>query len=167
MSRTISIIVALSENNVVGVRNQLPWKLSADLKRLKALTMGHHIIMGRKTYESIGKPLPGRTNVIISRNKDYQAEGCVLANSLQHALEIALDDEEVFVFGGGEIFNEAMDKADKIYMTRVHKHIDGDTYFPVVKPFEWRIIDLEEFKADEKNEYDYSFMTLVKAEEEV
>lgn len=164
MSRTISIIVALSENNVVGVKNQLPWKLSADLKRVKALTMGHHIIMGRKTYESIGKPLPGRTNVIITRNKDFKAEGCVIARSLEHALEISKDDSEVFIFGGGEIFRDAMNLASKIYMTRVHTSIKGDTHFPEVKPFDWRIIHLEEFKADEKNEYDYSFMTLVKAE---
>jgi dihydrofolate reductase len=164
LSRTISIIVALSENNVVGVKNQLPWKLSADLKRVKALTMGHHIIMGRKTYESIGKPLPGRTNVIITRNKDFKAEGCVIARSLEHALEISKDDSEVFIFGGGEIFRDAMNLASKIYMTRVHTSIKGDTHFPEVKPFDWRIIHLEEFKADEKNEYDYSFMTLVKAE---
>lgn len=167
MSRIISIIVALSENNVVGVRNQLPWKLSADLKRVKALTMGHHIIMGRKTYESIGKPLPGRTNVIITRNNNFKAEGCVTAKSLEHALEISKDDSEVFIFGGGEIFRDAMSFASKIYMTRVHTHLDGDTYFPEVKPFDWRIINLEEFKADEKNEFDYSFMTLVRAKEEI
>jgi len=166
VSRTISIIVALSENNVVGVRNQLPWKLSADLKRVKALTMGHHIIMGRKTYESIGKPLPGRTNVIITRNADFKAEGCVIAKSLEHALEISKDDSEVFVFGGGEIFRDAMNLASKIYMTRVHTHLEGDTFFPEVKPFDWRIINLEEFKSDEKNEYDYSFMTLVKVEDD-
>lgn len=146
------------------MKNQLPWKLSADLKRVKALTMGHHIIMGRKTYESIGKPLPGRTNVIITRNKDFKAEGCVIARSLEHALEISKDDSEVFIFGGGEIFRDAMNLASKIYMTRVHTSIKGDTHFPEVKPFDWRIIHLEEFKADEKNEYDYSFMTLVKAE---
>jgi len=106
----ISIIVALSENNVVGVRNQLPWKLSADLKRVKELTMGHHIIMGRKTYESIGKPLPGRTNVIITRNKNYQAEGCVIVSSLEEAIEMSKADSEVFIFGGGEIFKEAIER---------------------------------------------------------
>lgn len=126
--------------------------------------MGHHIIMGRKTYESIGRPLPGRTNVIISRNKDYKAEGCVVVSSFEKALEISKADTEVFIFGGGEIFQQAMLEASKIYMTRVHTHIDGDTFFPEIKPFDWRIIDLEEFKKDEKNEFDYSFMTLVKAE---
>jgi dihydrofolate reductase len=162
----ISIIVALSENNVVGLRNQLPWKLSADLKRVKSLTMGHHIIMGRKTFESIGRPLPGRTNVIITRNTNYKAEGCVIASSLQHALEIAVNDTEVFIFGGGEIFKEAMPLASKIYMTRVHTHLEGDTYFPEIKPFDWRIVELQEFKADEKNEFDYSFMTLIRFEAE-
>lgn len=162
----ISIIVALSENNVVGVRNQLPWKLSADLKRVKSLTMGHHIIMGRKTFESIGRPLPGRTNVIITRNKNYKAEGCVIASSLQHALDIAVNDSEVFIFGGGEIFKEAMPLASKIYMTRVHTHLEGDTFFPQIKPFDWRIVELQEFKADERNEFDYSFMTLIRVEAE-
>lgn len=162
----ISIIVALSENNVVGVRNQLPWKLSADLKRVKSMTMGHHIIMGRKTFESIGRPLPGRTNVIITRNANYKAEGCVIASSLQHALDIAMNDTEVFIFGGGEIFKEAMPLASKIYMTRVHTHLEGDTYFPDIKPFDWRIVELQEFKADEKNEFDYSFMTLIRVEAE-
>lgn len=160
MSSIISIIVALSENNVVGLKNQLPWKLSADLKRVKALTMGHHIIMGRKTYESIGKPLPGRTNVIITRNNDFKAEGCVIANSLEHALQIAANDTEVFIFGGGEIFRDALGLVSKIYMTRVHTKIEGDTHFPDVEPSEWKITQLEEFKADEKNEFDYSFLTL-------
>lgn len=164
MAADISIIVALSENNVVGVRNQLPWKLSADLKRVKELTMGHHIIMGRKTYESIGRPLPGRTNVIITRNRNYQVEGCVIVSSLEEAIEISKADSEVFIFGGGEIFKEAIALASKIYMTKVHTDIDGDTYFPLLKPFDWRTIQMKEYKADEKNQFDYTFMTLVKVE---
>ncbi len=128
--------------------------------------MGHHIIMGRKTFESIGRPLPGRTNVIITRNKNYKAEGCVIASSLQHALDIAVNDSEVFIFGGGEIFKEAMPLASKIYMTRVHTHLEGDTFFPQIKPFDWRIVELQEFKADERNEFDYSFMTLIRVEAE-
>ncbi len=118
--------------------------------------------MGRKTYESIGKPLPGRTNVIITRNKNFIAEGCVIVTSLTEALELSKDDSEVFIFGGGEIFREALPLATKIYMTRVHTILEGDTHFPEITPFEWRIIHLEEFKADEKNEFDYSFMTLEK-----
>lgn len=157
---SLSIIVALSENHVIGSGNQLPWKLSADLKRVKALTMGHHLIMGRKTYESIGRPLPGRTNVIITRNTTYAPEGCVVVNSLSEALSIAKDDSEVFVFGGGEIFREALPLVNKIYLTVVHCNIEGDTHFPALDPSAWIELDRQEFKADEKNQYDYSFVTL-------
>jgi len=157
---TLSIIVALSENNVVGINNQLPWHLSADLKRVKALTMGHHLIMGRKTFESIGKPLPGRTNVIITRNKNFKAEGCVVVSSLNEALEKSKDDSEAFIFGGGEIFREALPKVTKIYMTRIHRNIDGDTRFPDLVTKEWKEISRQDFKADEKNDYDYSFINL-------
>ncbi|MEY4593834.1 MAG: hypothetical protein RIQ47_244 [Bacteroidota bacterium] len=157
---SLSIIVALSENHVIGSGNQLPWKLSADLKRVKALTMGHHLIMGRKTYESIGRPLPGRTNVIITRNGSYAPEGCVVVNSLAAALELAKEDSEAFVFGGGEIFREALPLVNKIYLTKVHCVIDGDTHFPELTSSEWIELNREEFKADEKNEYDYSFVTL-------
>lgn len=160
MLMSLSIIVALSENHVIGSGNQLPWKLSADLKRVKALTMGHHLIMGRKTYESIGRPLPGRTNVIITRNGSYAPEGCVVVNSLAAALELAKEDSEAFVFGGGEIFREALPLVNKIYLTKVHCVIDGDTHFPELTSSEWIELDREEFKADEKNEYDYSFVTL-------
>ncbi|REJ85183.1 MAG: dihydrofolate reductase [Bacteroidetes bacterium] len=156
----VSVIVALSENNVVGVRNQLPWKLSADLKRVKALTMGHHILMGRKTFESIGKALPGRTNVVITRNEEYRAEGCVMCKSLKEAINHASSDTELFIFGGGEIFQEAIPLADKIYMTRVHTTIQGDTYFPELNPEEWTVTESESFSADEKNEFDYSFITM-------
>src|SRR5258708_7509586 len=125
----ISIIVALSENNLIGVNNQLPWRLSADLKRVKAITMGHPLIMGRKTFESIGKPLPGRTNIVITRNKDFKADGCFVVSSLKEAIEKAKDDSEIFIFGGGEIFREALPIVNKIYMTRIHHHFEGDTYF--------------------------------------
>jgi dihydrofolate reductase len=156
----ISIIVALSENNVIGTGNQLPWKLSADLKRVKALTMGHHLIMGRKTFESIGRPLPGRTNVIITRNSTYTQEGCVVVHSLSAALELVKDDSEVFVFGGGEIFKEALPFVSKIYLTKVHCTIEGDTYFPELDSTQWNTRESTLFKADEKNQYDYSFITL-------
>ena len=156
----ISIIVALSENHVIGAGNQLPWRLSADLKRVKALTMGHHLIMGRKTFESIGRPLPGRTNVIITRNADYRPEGCQTADSLNTALEMAKADPEVFVFGGGEIFREALPLVNKIYMTKVHCSIAGDTHFPFINPDQWVEVENISFKADEKNEFDYSFITL-------
>ena len=156
----LSIIVALSENNVVGKDNGLPWKLSADLKRLKSLTMGHHIIMGRRTWESLGRPLPGRINVVITTDKNYKAEGGVVVHSLNEAIKISSHDNEAFIFGGGKIFKEALSMVNKIYMTRVHKNIDGDTYFPHLNVNDWKEMDRENFSADEKNQFDYSFITL-------
>lgn len=158
----ISIIVALSENNVVGRDNKLPWRLSADLKRLKSITMGHHLIMGRRTWESLGRPLPGRTNIVITRDKKYNAEGGVVVHSLTEALERASGDNEIFIFGGGKIFKEAMPLVEKIYMTKVHAKIDGDTFFPSLDLTAWKVSEEENFKADEKNQYDYSFITLTK-----
>src|SRR5437868_35630 len=113
----LSIIVAVSENNAMGIDNKLPWYLPADLKRLKSLTMGHYLVMGRKTFESLGKPLPGRTTVIITRNKDYKAEGCIVVNSLSEGIEAAKTDVEPFIFGGGKVFREALPMVKKIYLT--------------------------------------------------
>ncbi|MDE5418328.1 dihydrofolate reductase [Labilibaculum sp. DW002] len=154
----LSIIVAASQNNVIGKDNQLIWRLSADLKRFKALTTGHHIIMGRKTFDSIGKPLPNRTSIIITRQADYKAEGCIVVNSLEEAIEKAADQEEVFIIGGGTIYKEALSKADKLYYTKVHKDFEGDTFFPVVNFQEWESVSREDCMPDEKNEYAYSFI---------
>lgn len=155
----ISIIVAAAENNVIGKDNDMPWRLSADLRRFKKLTMGHHIIMGRKTFESIGKPLPGRTSVIITRNKDYKQEGCIVVHSLDEALE-TIKDEEVFIIGGGEIYNMAFEKANKLYLTRVHANPEGDTCIPEVDN-RWKEVEREDFQKDEKNQYDYSFIDYI------
>lgn len=155
-----SIIVAMSENNVVGKDNGLPWKLSADLKRLKEITMGHHIIMGRKTWESLGRPLPGRVNVVITNQKNYKAEGGVVVNSLEEALTISSGDTEIFIFGGAEIFKKALPLVSKIYLTRVHAKIKGDAFFPDLNLFEWKETERHEHRADEKNQYDYTFITL-------
>ncbi len=155
---TISIIVAVSRNNVIGKDNQLIWKLSADLKRFKALTTGHTIIMGRKTFDSIGKPLPDRTSIVITRQKDYKIEGCTVVNSLEEALEKAADQEEVFIIGGGAIYKEALAKANKIYYTKVHKEFEGDTFFPVLNFKEWESANRKDCMPDEKNEYAYSFI---------
>src|SRR5437763_14523902 len=122
----LSIIVALSKNNVIGSNKDLPWYLPADLKRLKSLTMGHHLIMGRKTFESLGKPLPGRTTVIITRNKNYKAEGCIVVTSLREGIEAAKTDVEPFIFGGGEVFREALPMVKKIYLTKIHENFEGD-----------------------------------------
>ncbi|PKQ63714.1 hypothetical protein BZG01_15475 [Labilibaculum manganireducens] len=158
----VSIIVAVSRNQVIGKDNQLIWKLSADLKRFKALTTGHTIIMGRKTFESIGKPLPNRTSVIITGQADYVAEGCVVVNSLEEALEKFSDQEEVFIIGGGTIYKEALAKANKIYYTKVHKDFEGDTFFPVLDLKEWKSVNREDCLPDEKNEVPYSFIDYIR-----
>jgi len=156
----LSIIAALSSNNVIGRNNDLPWHLSSDLKRLKALTMGHHMIMGRRTYESIGKPLPGRTFLVITRDPSFSAEGVRVVHSLEDAIQAVTNDDEPFIAGGGEIFQQAIHRADRMYLTRVHVDLEGDAYFPDFDDVsEWQLTDSEHFEADEKNDYPYSFLT--------
>ena len=158
----ISIIVAMDEKGAIGRDNRLPWHLSDDLKRFKATTIGHHIVMGRKTYESIGKPLPGRTNIVVTRNPAYQAEGCRIAHSLEEALEIAREngEEEVFVTGGRELFAQALDIADRIYLTRVHADVPANLYFPDFDETNWSEKDSFHHKADEKNEHAFTVKLL-------
>jgi dihydrofolate reductase len=151
----IKIIVATSKNKVIGNNNELIWKLSSDLKRFKELTTGHPVVMGRKTYESIGKPLPNRRNIIITRNLEYEVNGCEVVSSLEEAL--LLTNNDCFIIGGGEIYKQSLEVADKIYLTLVHKDFEGDTSFPELGK-EWATIDTKDFKADEKNEYNYSFI---------
>lgn len=157
---SIAIIAALGNQRVIGYQNQLPWHLPADFKHLKLITMGKPIIMGRKTYESIGKPLPGRTNVIVTRNTNYQVAGCVIVNSLAQALQATQAEPEVIIFGGTEIFKQALPLAQRLYLTWVHADFVGDTFFPAWNEHEWCEIERQDFKADEKNSYDYSFVTL-------
>ena len=154
----LSIIVAAAENNVIGRDNGLVWRLSADLKRFKALTTGHTILMGRKTYESVGKALPNRRNIVISRNPDYRAEGCEVVLGVEEALELTKGEDEVFVTGGGTIYKELWDKADRLYLTVVHQECEGDTVIPPVDPGKWKEMSREEHQADEKNECDYTFI---------
>jgi dihydrofolate reductase len=151
----IKIIVATSKNKVIGNNNELIWKLSSDIKRFKELTTGHPVVMGRKTYESIGKPLPNRRNIIITRNSEYEVEGCEVVSSLEEAL--LLTNNDCFIIGGGEIYKQSLELADKIYLTLVHKDFEGDTTFPELGK-EWATIDTKDFDADEKNEYNYSFI---------
>jgi dihydrofolate reductase len=151
----IKIIVAMSKNRVIGNNNELIWKLSSDLKRFKELTTGHPVVMGRKTYESIGRPLPNRRNIIITRNSEYEVEGCEVVSSLEEAL--LLSGNDCFIIGGGEIYKQSLELADKIYLTLVHKDFEGDTQFPELSK-EWAIIDNKDFEADQKNEYNYSFI---------
>ncbi len=156
----ISVIVAMSENRVIGCGGQLPWRLSADLRRFKQLTMGHHLLMGRRTFESIGRPLPGRTSVVLSRQTDsVEVPGVIRSPSLEHALQVAADDEELFVIGGGEVYRQILPLAEWLYLTRVHAHVEGDVTFPELPPDEWVLRDRSpRYEADEKNDHSYTFL---------
>lgn len=156
----ISIIVAVAENNVIGKDNDLIWHLPRDMKHFKETTTGHFIIMGRKTFESNGRPLPNRTNVIITRDKDFKAEGCVVVYSLEEALKLAKDDPEAFIIGGGVIYKIALSLADRIYLTKIHQSFEGDTYFPELDMNEWAEISCQDFEPDEKNKYPFSIIIL-------
>lgn len=158
----ISIIVAVAENNAIGFDNHLLWHISEDLKRFKSLTLGHHIIMGRKTYESVGKPLAGRVNIIISRQENYTIDGCLVAKSLEDALELAKQDSEVFIIGGGEIYKQALSFADKIYLTRVHAGFTGDTFFPELNLTEWDTESVTKGKPANDDGLGYTFIILVR-----
>jgi dihydrofolate reductase len=157
---TLSIIAAISDNGVIGRNGDLPWRQSADLKRLKALTMGHHMIMGRKTFETLEKVLPGRTIVVVTRQPDFAPEGVVVVRSIPEAVERVAGDPEPFIAGGAEIYQQSLHIADRMYLTRVHADLEGDTFFPEFDDVaEWKLIDAEHFEADEKNQYPYTFLT--------
>lgn len=145
----VSLIVAMDRNRVIGHHGKVPWRLPADLKRFRALTMGHHILMGRKTWESIGRPLPGRTNVVVTRNRAYRAAGAIVVASLDAALELARHDTEAYVIGGGEIYREALPLADRVYLTQVQAEYPGDTFFPRLAPGEWQAATREHHAAQE------------------
>lgn len=153
----ISIIVAASENGVIGRRGELPWRLSSDLQHFKAVTMGKPIVMGRKTWESIGRPLPGRQNIVITRQDGFAAEGCEVVGSVDAAVAAAGDAEEIMVIGGSEIYALFLSRADRLYLTRVHAEIDGDAFFPDDDESSWILVDDEQHEADDSNEFDYSF----------
>ncbi len=161
-NQNISIIVAISENGVIGKSNSLIWHLPADLKHFKQLTVGHHIVMGRKTFESIGKPLPQRTSIIVSRNNDFKADNCFVVNTLEDAFSIAKNDSEIFIIGGGEIYKNSIEFANKLYITEIHQSFDGDTFFPDIEWKNWELIDEIDNKIDDKNKYHYVFKTYIK-----
>ncbi len=158
----ITIIAAVAANNALGKNNQLIWHIPADLKRFKKVTSNHHVIMGRKTYESLGKPLPNRTNIIITHNKEYTVEGCVIVNSLQEAIEVVKEDSNPFILGGAQIYKQALDFADKLDLTLVHHNFEADAFFPEIDLKIWKEISREDFKANEKSSYNYSFVTFIK-----
>ncbi len=158
----ISTIVAVAKGGVIGKEGGMPWYLPAELARFKEVTMGHPIIMGRKTHESIGRALPGRTNIVITRSKGYRAEGCRVVGSLEKAVEVAKGSEgsdEIFIIGGEQIYKEAMPKLERIYLTKVDAEVDGDKFFRY-DPKEWKEVSSEKHSADEKNQYDFEFTTL-------
>ena len=154
----VSLLVAMSENRVIGRENALPWRLPADLKRFKTLTTGRTIIMGRKTWDSLPRwPLPGRRNVVITRNRAFEAAGAAVVHSLEAALREGAGEDEIFVIGGERIFQEALPLADRLYLTVVHASVEGDTYFPEFNGTGWRLVEDDRRPADEMNPYDYSF----------
>lgn len=160
----ISIIVAASENGAIGKDNQLLWRLPEDLKRFKRLTLNHTMIMGRKTFESIGKPLPGRTSIVITRQQDFQPERVIVVNSLAQAIEEAKNrgDNETFIIGGGEIYTQAMSLTDRIYLTKVHTTMEGDTFFNIPNETEWAEVSQIHFPADERHQFSFDFIDLEK-----
>ena len=153
----ISIITAMDNNRLIGKENGLPWKLSADLQFFKRITMAKPIIMGRKTFESIGRPLPGRRNIIITRDKSYTAEGCEVVFSTEEACDVVNDVDEAMVIGGANIYQQFLEKADRLYLTRVLGKFEGDAWFPEINFSQWQLSEKEDHQADEKNECDYSF----------
>jgi len=160
----ITIIAAISTNNALGKDNDLIWYLPADLKRFKKTTSGHHILMGRNTFESIGKPLPNRTTIIITRNESYFKDGCLIASSLEEAIELAKEDEQIFIIGGAQVYKYAIENniVDTLDITLVHHKFEADVFFPEIDLKIWEEVSREDFKADEKNKFDYSFLRFQK-----
>jgi dihydrofolate reductase len=155
-----SLVVAVARNRVIGRDNQLPWKLPDDLRYFKQVTMGHPVVMGRRTWESIGKPLPGRTNIVVTRNRGYRAPGCIVVGSLAEAWEAAGDAEEVSVIGGTTLFEETLPIADRIHLTEVLAEVEGDTWFPEFDRSEWKETVVSEHAADEKHRYPFRIVVL-------
>ncbi len=156
----VSVIVAASANNVIGIDGGLPWRLPEDLRRFKELTMGKPMLMGRLTYESIGKALPGRRSIILTRQIDFQAEDCEVGTSVDGAIAAAGDVAELMVIGGGNIYEQLLPGSDRIYLTRVHTHIEGDIFFPEIDPADWRSISAETYPVTADRQYGFTFETL-------
>ncbi len=152
-----SLIVAASENGVIGSSGDLPWRMSSDLKRFKQLTMGHAMIMGRKTFESIGRLLPGRTTIIVTRQKEYAFPGALIAGSVSQAIEMTAAEQRPFITGGAEIYRLAIPLVDTIYLTRVHADVDGDTYLTGIDWSQWQRLESEPHYADDRNQFDFTF----------
>lgn len=160
----ISLLVAMDENRGIGKDNHLPWRLSTDLKRFRELTMGHHILVGRKTFESIGKPLPGRQTIVLTRDEGFGPEGCLVAHSVEDGIRLARErgESELFICGGAEIYAGSLRVADRMYMTLVHTTADVDTFFPEWEGDEWAEEEVSRHEADAKNQFPFSFKVLTK-----
>ncbi len=158
----IALISAMGRNRVIGINNTLPWRLPADLKHFKQITLGKPVLMGRKTYESIGKPLPGRTNIIISRDSDYQVPGCIVAHSIDAALTAAAGHEEIMVIGGAALYQQLLPRADRLYLTLIDEDFKGDAWFPEIQPEQWQERERVDHAPDAANSYHYSFLMLQK-----
>jgi dihydrofolate reductase len=156
----VSIIVAAAANNVIGADGELPWRLSEDLRRFKEITMGKPMIMGRLTFESIGKALPGRRSIVLTRNADYQAEGADVVTTPEEALELAGNADEVMIIGGGKVYEHFLPMADRIYLTRVHAEIEGDTFLPEIDENEWQIVSSQPLPQNDERPFSISFQTL-------
>jgi dihydrofolate reductase len=158
-SSRLSIIVAMAQNRTIGINNTLPWRCPEDLRHFKALTMGHHMIMGRKTFESIGKPLPGRTTVVVTRNRELKIEGCLIAHSLEDAIAACAGDEEIFVVGGAELYAQAMPVVDTLYITEIQQNVQGDAHFPEFAKNTWHEVAREPHSQTEPQPLEYHFVT--------
>lgn len=154
----ISLIVAVAENGIIGTGGTMPWHITEDFAHFKAVTLGHSVVMGRKTYESIGRPLPRRRNIVITRNADLRIEGCEMATSLESAVAMCEGEEEIFVIGGGEIYRQAMPLAHKLYITHVGMRAEGDTRFPEIDSAVWQEVGREEFERGRDFEHPFSFV---------
>lgn len=163
---TISTIVAVAKNNIIGKDNDIPWYLPADLKYFKKVTLNHHIVMGKNCFYSIGRPLPKRTNIVLSRDPFLTISNCIVAHSIEEAVDIARSngEEEVFVIGGGQIYEQSQELWDKIYLTEVDVEVEGDIYFPQIDEQKWKLISSEAHQPDEKNEYNYTFKVFERIE---
>lgn len=156
------MIAAVAENNALGKNNDLVWHLPNDFKRFKTLTSGHHIIMGRKTFESFPKPLPNRTHVVVTRNKNYNPGGCIVVDSIEKAIAVCPENESTYIIGGGEIYNLGLPFADQLEITKVHHSFDADAFFPEINSDEWKEVQTEFNPADDKHQYPYTYQTFVK-----
>lgn len=158
----LSLIVAMDENRLIGNDNQLPWYMPADLRFFKATTMGKPVLMGRKTHQSIGKPLPGRRNIVVTRDPDFSTEGCEIAHSIDAALDLCSGDEEVMLIGGASLYEQTLGRATRLYITQIHHRFDGDTWFPEFDSSDWRVEYRTDYDADHSNPHDYSFIKFVR-----